>query len=132
VEFRGEVTYEELPFHLKDADIGLAMFKPLDLTRYAFPLKVVEYMAAGVPVITTNGTEAADLVKKLNIGTSAAYNITAVADAIIKTINDKSTYMRYYQNTIKFRNEFEWDKIMTRAYQIINNSYNNAHMDSNC
>jgi glycosyltransferase involved in cell wall biosynthesis len=56
VTFTGAVPHERMPEHLARADIGAAPFdvaahRPLTLGFYWSPLKVFEYMAAGLPVV---------------------------------------------------------------------------------
>jgi glycosyltransferase involved in cell wall biosynthesis len=57
----------ELPAVLAGADVGLIPYAINDLTRSVFPMKVYEYLAAGLPVIATalpalDGVEDVDLV----------------------------------------------------------------------
>lgn len=57
----------ELPAVLRGADAGLIPYAINDLTRSVFPMKVYEYLAAGLPVLTTplpalEGVEAVDVV----------------------------------------------------------------------
>lgn len=44
---------DELPLVLRGADAGLIPYAVNDLTRSVFPMKVYEYMAAGLPVLST-------------------------------------------------------------------------------
>lgn len=114
VEFRGEVAYNDLPAHLAEADIGLAMFRPLDLTRYAFPLKVVEYMAAGLPVMATEDTEAADLVTLADAGEAVPFNAPAAALRIIALLQDRERHRRYAKNAGAFSKAYDWNAVMAQ------------------
>jgi glycosyltransferase involved in cell wall biosynthesis len=49
----GRRPYAELPGLLAGVDVGLCAFRENDLTRAANPLKVREYLAAGLPVVST-------------------------------------------------------------------------------
>jgi glycosyltransferase involved in cell wall biosynthesis len=56
VQFVGAVPHSEMPQHLAAADVGVAPFDPsghapLSLGFYWSPLKIFEYMAAGLPVV---------------------------------------------------------------------------------
>lgn len=55
VDFRGAVAPAEMPAHLAGSAIGLAPYpKPSEASDHYFsPLKVYEYMAAGLPVVAT-------------------------------------------------------------------------------
>ncbi len=114
VEFRGEMAYSDLPVQLAEADVGLAMFRPLDLTRYAFPLKVVEYLAAGLPVVTTADTEAADLVTQADAGEAAPFDASAVAQRIIALLQDQERSRRYAKNAEVCSRAYDWEAIMAR------------------
>jgi glycosyltransferase involved in cell wall biosynthesis len=119
VEYRGEVSYGELPAHLAEAHVGLAMFRPVDLTRYAFPLKVVEYMAAGLPVLTTADTEAADLVRRAGAGAAVPFDAAATAEAALEILQDAQRCQGYADNAAGFSREYDWDKIMAKYYSLL-------------
>jgi glycosyltransferase involved in cell wall biosynthesis len=53
VVFTGFVGYELLPLYLKTADIAVNTLEPTLVANVAFPNKVLQYMAAGVPVVST-------------------------------------------------------------------------------
>jgi glycosyltransferase involved in cell wall biosynthesis len=53
VHFLGQVPYSELPQYARYFDIGLIPFVMNDLTKAVNPLKLMEYYAIGIPVIST-------------------------------------------------------------------------------
>jgi glycosyltransferase involved in cell wall biosynthesis len=53
VIFTGFVSYEELPRYLKVADVAVNTLEPTLVANVAFPNKVLQYMAAGLPVVST-------------------------------------------------------------------------------
>jgi glycosyltransferase involved in cell wall biosynthesis len=53
VHLLGPRPYADLPDVLRGADAALVPYAINDLTRSVFPMKVFEYLAAGLPVITT-------------------------------------------------------------------------------
>ncbi len=54
VLFTGVVPYARLPEYLKLADVAINPFRPELLTHVALPHKVLQYMAAGVPTVSTS------------------------------------------------------------------------------
>lgn len=53
IHFVGSRPADELPQVLRGADAGLIPYAINDLTRSVFPMKVYEYLAAGLPVLAT-------------------------------------------------------------------------------
>jgi glycosyltransferase involved in cell wall biosynthesis len=53
VALLGRRRYEELPAVLRGADAGIIPYARNELTRSVFPMKVYEYLAAGLPVVST-------------------------------------------------------------------------------
>jgi teichuronic acid biosynthesis glycosyltransferase TuaH len=49
----GRKNYADLPGYVQGFDVGLVPYVEDDFNRAAFPLKVFEYLAAGVPVVGT-------------------------------------------------------------------------------
>jgi glycosyltransferase involved in cell wall biosynthesis len=53
VVFTGFVSYADLPKYLKVADLAVNTLEPTLVANVAFPNKVLQYMAAGLPVLST-------------------------------------------------------------------------------
>ena len=53
VIFTGFVSYADLPRYLKVADVAVNTLEPTLVANVAFPNKVLQYMAAGLPVVST-------------------------------------------------------------------------------
>ena len=58
IHFLGRRPYEQLPAYCKAFDVGLIPFKVNDLTKAVNPIKLKEYLAAGLPVVSTPLPEA--------------------------------------------------------------------------
>ncbi len=54
VKLWGAKSPAELPNYLKDFDVGLIPFVKNEFTRNIYPLKINEYLAAGIPVVATD------------------------------------------------------------------------------
>jgi glycosyltransferase involved in cell wall biosynthesis len=53
IHLLGHRSYKQLPDVLRGADAGLIPYALNELTRSIFPMKVYEYLAAGLPVVAT-------------------------------------------------------------------------------
>jgi glycosyltransferase involved in cell wall biosynthesis len=53
MHFLGRKPYAELPAYCKEFDVGLVPFKINELTNAVNPIKLREYLAAGLPVVST-------------------------------------------------------------------------------
>jgi glycosyltransferase involved in cell wall biosynthesis len=82
VRFEGFVPYPDLPKLLAQADIGVATSRRDVFRRYASPLKIVEYMAAGLPVICSGGGEAEQMIEESRAGTNIPFEPEAFAEAV--------------------------------------------------
>ncbi|MFC5503396.1 glycosyltransferase [Lysinimonas soli] len=54
VIFTGIIDYQDLPEYLRIGDVAINPFEPELLTNVALPHKVLQYMAAGVPAVSTS------------------------------------------------------------------------------
>ena len=61
VEFTGAVEHERVPALLAEADLAVAAYPPMD-GFYFSPLKVGEYLAAGVPLVASRSGDLAELL----------------------------------------------------------------------
>ncbi len=118
-EYVGNKSYDELPQYLQKADIGLAIFKPIELRKYAFSLKVIEYMAAGLAVVTTRETQSAALVAGHECGEAVAFNSEELSEALYRMLTNREQLKRYVENAIRHSREYDWEDLMNRKLQLI-------------
>lgn len=57
IHYMGQASYEELPQYLAGWDVCLLPFALNESTKYISPTKVLEYMAAELPTVSTNITD---------------------------------------------------------------------------
>lgn len=54
VQWVGPKEFQELPSYLRVIDVGLTPYSQSDFNRASFPLKTLEYLAAGRPVVASD------------------------------------------------------------------------------
>lgn len=82
VHFLGRKPYAELPAYCKGFDVALNPFAINELTLAANPLKVREYLAAGLPVVSTDIPEVRSLENCL-VGEDHADFISKIEEALV-------------------------------------------------
>lgn len=54
VDFVGRVSAESLPFYFRQMDVAITPYDDSEFNRSSFPLKTLEYLGAGLPVVTSD------------------------------------------------------------------------------
>ena len=119
VDWPGERSRDEVAAALNRAGIGLATFRPTPLRAYAAPLKVLEYMASGLPVLSTAGTEAGDLVDRTGTGAATSCDPQAIARAAIALLNNATTYAEMSGAGTAAARLHDWSLVMSWEWQMI-------------
>ena len=105
IRVKGAASRDEIKLYLSAADVCVG---PLGGTR-AIPLKVLEYMAAGRPVVTgvdsVSQEVAVDDFNCLCVAPDAGH----VAEGIIKVMKDSGYRNRIVENAKKTAYKFSWD-----------------------
>jgi glycosyltransferase involved in cell wall biosynthesis len=81
IHLLGPRAYRELPDVLRSADAGLIPYSRNTLTESVFPMKVYEYLAAGLPVVATPLPALADLA-----GVETAPNAQGFAELLDRAL----------------------------------------------
>lgn len=130
--FTGEQPYKLVPYFLSISHIGLAPFNikgDYCLEKFGFyysPLKIFEYMASGLPVITTDYYPLNEIVKNDERGKIIkSGNIKGFADTILELSEDKDLRNRFGTNAISYvLQNYSWkshtEKLNKIFQQIVN------------
>ena len=120
VEFLGRVESRAVPQLLATAHLGVALFRPIALRQYASPLKLFEYMAAGLPSVGAHGTETEDILERHDCGLSVEHEPAAFASAVVRVLSDQALYRRMAANArAAAETHYDWPRLMEREYRLI-------------
>ncbi len=122
VKLLGVKPHDEVFKILPEFDIGLALYKPYanNLSQWADPSRVKDYLACGLPVIITDVPEIAKDIRKFDAGIVTEYTPKALADAVNLLYSDAERFIQMRRNAIKYMENFRWDKIFYNAFQKMN------------
>jgi glycosyltransferase involved in cell wall biosynthesis len=82
VHILGKRSYAELPAYVQAFDVGLIPYLLNDWTLSVDPLKLLEYLAAGIPVVTTPLPEVQKYASVVSQGSTPAAFLAAVRGAL--------------------------------------------------
>jgi glycosyltransferase involved in cell wall biosynthesis len=117
MDFQGTVEHREVPDRIGRAHIGLSLLTDDEIGRTALPVKVFEYLGAGIPVIVTPvNSEVEALVESRRLGLAVRNRPEELATAI-ETI--RSDYESYVANVLKYREDFDRKRAAEHFYAII-------------
>ena len=113
----GERDYNLIPRYLKNSHCGIIPFKNIELVQSISPIKLYEYFASGIPVVSIKSKE----LKNLN---SPAY-LASNYDEFLKFIKSAITEdIRLKEEFIKFAKENSWRKRFSKIKEIIDENIN--------
>jgi glycosyltransferase involved in cell wall biosynthesis len=121
LQFTGRLPATELPAWFQQADAGLILSDPGTLWEYACPLKLFQYMAAGLPVLATDVGELKDLVEKFQVGLTVSYDSAAFAKAVIELKENPDKLALYQSHGQAESASFDWHILMLKYLEIIEN-----------
>jgi len=88
IHFLGRRPYEDLPAYCRQFDIGLIPFKINELTKAVNPIKLREYLAAGLPVVSTPLPEMKLYRKLIRIADDAPTSQSAIEHVLSESQED--------------------------------------------
>lgn len=108
----GWVPYETLQNHLLDANVGVnAHFDTLE-THFSFRTRILPYLWAGKPIITTEGDILADEIAHMKAGiVIKPKDESAWIDAIEK-LHDPDNYANYLLGVKKLAQHYCWSTVI--------------------
>ena len=112
VFFNDWVAYEERENFLLEADLGLNVHRDNLETRFSFRTRMMDYLWAGLPIISTEGDPLSDLVKQNRLGlTVPCGNAESLAQAIVEAADAKAIRETWKLNCLTTAQEFSWDRV---------------------
>ena len=118
IHYLGGKKYEELPAYLSGWDVALMPFAINEATKFISPTKTPEYLAAGLPVISTGIRDVVKPYGDLNLVEIAdtAEEFVAAAEKILERGNSDD----WLKKVDVFLEDISWDKTFSEMTDLIN------------
>ncbi|MGX7827753.1 glycosyltransferase [Actinokineospora sp. 24-640] len=107
------VPYEQRQDWLLDADCGVTTHFEHVETTFAFRTRVLDYLWAGLPIVTTDGDSFAELVRRERLGVVVpAEDPAALADALERVLYDADFAQSCRDRIATVRDSFTWENVL--------------------
>lgn len=112
VFFHDWVPYAERENYLLEADIGLSLHRDALETRFAFRTRLLDYLWAELPIVTTEGDVLSEKVSRCELGRVVAPgDDEAVADAIVTLLETPELKDTYRPRFARLTGDYRWDAV---------------------
>lgn len=112
IVFFGRLPYTKLPEIFAESTVGLIFGTPGKLWQYACPLKLFQYMAAGLPVVAIDVGETARLIKEFHVGITADYEINDFIKKTAMLLLNQDLLNFYSRNAKTVAKHYDWSILM--------------------
>lgn len=124
--FTGPIQHADVPKYIMDADVCVNIFPQSDYFAAAHPLKILEYMACGKPVVTTNLPGTAQTVQNgINGFLYNAGDVKTFTKCLNTLLSDQNLRMRVGQaawTTVK--DKYTWANITENLTKVFEDTLN--------
>jgi glycosyltransferase involved in cell wall biosynthesis len=105
----GWVPYEDRSNYLLEADLGVSAHYDSLETRFAFRTRLLDYLWAGLPIVSTEGDVLGELVEARGLGRVVAErDVDGWVGAIEALLDDPAAYEAARSNIAEVRSRFAW------------------------
>ena len=121
----GTIPLEEVPLRIKQADIGMVPILNDSFTRYGLPVKVLEYVGLGIPVISSRTPTLEFYFDESMLKYFEAGDETELAGHIIDLYRHPKKRKLLISNADRFNEEFNWDRQRVEYYNLVDSLCSN-------
>lgn len=109
----GWVPYQDRQNYLLDADLGVSTHVDHLETTFSFRTRILDYLWAGLPIVSTRGDSFGDLIEREGLGrTVPERDPSALADALAELLNDRAAATRCRESIAQVRPLFAWERAL--------------------
>ena len=116
VDFKGWVNRNEIPKYLATSSIGIGPLRSTEVTKNALPIKVLEYMSAGLPIIAAKDTLSQDILEEGKNGFFIK-DSKELGKKILELLNNEELRKRMGKNSKEMVSKFDWKNVTELVIQ---------------
>ena len=113
VEFKGWIDREKIPEYLAESKIGIGPLRSTTVTKNALPIKILEYMASSLPIISWENTLPKDVLKNGKNG-FFVNSINELSEKIIFLFENDATCLEFGEESKKIVSKYDWEDIVQK------------------
>lgn len=98
VHFIGKRPHNLIPAYLRNSDVGLSIFARTTFTEYVNLIKLYEYLAMGLPAVSTAHRELALIRAPWRLADSAEHFARAIRESLEVDDNERGAYVEFARN----------------------------------
>lgn len=116
------VPYEDRQNYLLEADLGVSTHFQHIETTFSFRTRILDYLWAGLPIVTTEGDSFGDLVRTEGLGASVPeQDVDALVAEIGRLLYSEADTQLARENVARVREEFVWEQAMQPLLEFCRN-----------
>ncbi len=107
------VEYADRQNYLLDADAGVSTHYEHVETVFSFRTRILDYLWAGLPIVTTGGDGFGELIRTEGLGVEVRQeDVGQLADALEKVLYDDDFAAAARENIARVRPSFTWETVL--------------------
>ncbi len=114
--FLGRLSNSETANIVCRCQLGLSLRDDSTISKEAFPVKLYEFIGAGIPSISTPINEGGQLIQNLEMGFNINNEVFELISLILKVKNDKELYNSLVLNILKHHLVFQREIIVHEVF----------------
>ena len=107
------VDFDDRQNYLLDADLGVSTHFQHVETTFSFRTRILDYLWAGLPIVSTRGDSFGDLIERERLGVAVPESdVSALVSAIELLLYDEDAASAARAEVARVREEFYWERAM--------------------
>lgn len=124
------VPYDERGNYLADADLGVSTHFIHVETMFSFRTRILDYLWAGLPIVTTVGDSFGDSLDELGIGRGVPpEDVDALAAALEEVLYNPEVNREMRQKSAQYAKSLNWNKVLEPLVEYCDSILIDAHTE---